>query len=131
MVINVLMYITYIDINHQRYGVHTDVYTALTYRVFSAIIQLTAAKAATNRKTGRHRINRFSRGDGHITWWKSVGGAAHRRTCQIVRSNSSRIANSTTSPTEHRSGLHRKVNIGYLVLRYRYVHILVHIIYKH
>jgi len=89
------------------------IYTNL-YRVISAIGRLTAIKAATNKKTGRHRINRFSRGDDRITWWKSAGGAARRRTCRIVRSNNNSLtANSTTSPTEHRSGPRHKVNIGY------------------
>lgn len=109
------MYIWPIDVNHQR--AHTN-----RYRVFSAIVRLIAVKAATNKKTGRHRISRFSREDDRITWWKSVGGAARRRTCRIVRSNNSRTANSTTSPTEHHSGPRHKVNIGwwiyYLLLRH-------------
>jgi len=110
------MYIWPRDVNHQC------AYTN-RYRVFSAIARLTAVKAATNKKTGRHRINRFSRGDDRITWWKSAGGAARRRTCRIVRSNNSRTANSTTSLTEHRSGPRHKVNGKYRIyLVLRHVH---------
>jgi len=82
------------------------------YLVFSAIVRITAAKTATNKKTGRHRINRSSRGDDRITWWKSVGGAVRLRMYRIVHSNSSLTANSTTSLTEHHNGLRHKVNMG-------------------
>jgi len=102
----------------QQHAVYGDV--SLTrdgflFRKRSATVRTTPRKTSSNRKTGRRPINRFSTGDGRITWSKLAAGVARRRTRQTVRrssSSSSSVANSTTSPAERRSGPRRKVNVN-------------------